>query len=87
MFDGDGSVAKSEFIINSTTTGEQRQPVIAMEDDGNFVVVWSSPDADGYGINAQRFDATGTAQGGEISVNSTTANTQNYPETKLYIAL
>ena len=45
---------------------------------GKFVVVWESvgQDGDGVGIYAQRYDATGVAQGGEFRVNSTTAGDQ-----------
>ena len=80
MFNANGTSAKSEFIINTTTADEQRQPSIAMEDNGAFVVAWASPDADKYGIVARVYNSTGTAQTAEIAVNSTTTDNQSFPD-------
>jgi hypothetical protein len=51
-----------------------------MDAQGNFVVTWSSDgqDGSGWGVYAQRFDATGAAQGGEFQVNTTTQGDQIY---------
>jgi len=51
-----------------------------MSADG-FVVTWQSlaQDGDGNGIYAQRYDAIGTALGGEFPVNTTTASEQTTP--------
>ncbi len=77
----DGSAAGSEFAINTTTANIQNTPAVAMDDDGDFVVVWTSFDQDGErgGIYAQRFDAAGVAQGSEFRVNTTTAGGQLNP--------
>ncbi|MCU7805801.1 MAG: DUF4347 domain-containing protein, partial [Candidatus Thiodiazotropha sp. (ex Lucinoma borealis)] len=76
-----GVAQGSEFIINTTTANEQRAPEIAMAGNGEFVVAWESypQDGSGWGIYAQRFDAAGNAQGGEIQVNTTTADEQDLP--------
>lgn len=42
-----------EFLVNSTIVGEQIFPAVAMDNQGNSVVVWQSPDGGGYGIFAQ----------------------------------
>jgi hypothetical protein len=74
----DGTAATNAFLVNTTTGGTQDSPSIAMDASGNFVVVWKSgaQDGSGYGIYAQRYNASGVAQGGEFLVNTTTANDQ-----------
>jgi hypothetical protein len=63
----------SEFSVNKYTTNQQIQPAIAMDNDGNFVVSWSSfaqSNPNSNDIYAQRFDSLGLAQGSEFSVNT-----------------
>ena len=71
-----------EFRVNTFTTGFQDDPAMGMEPDGDWVVVWSSDAQDGSlrGIYAQRFDAAGSAVGGEFRVNSYTTSAQYYPD-------
>ncbi|WP_298595776.1 hypothetical protein, partial [Zoogloea sp.] len=68
----------NEFRVNTTTGGSQYEPDVAAATDGSFVVVWRSDGQDGSGssIQAQRYNADGSAAGGEFRVNSTTANSQ-----------
>jgi hypothetical protein len=52
----DGTPASPEFLVPTYTAGIQQHPDVAMEDDGDFVVVWTSDsDGDASGINAQLF--------------------------------
>lgn len=58
-FDADGLPQGDAFRVNTVTWGTQRDPAIATEDLGNFVIVWSSqisrevaPDLD---IEARRY--------------------------------
>jgi predicted nucleic acid-binding Zn-ribbon protein len=70
----------NEFQVNTYTTGQQRLAAAAMEDNGDFVIVWQSPrDGDAYGIVAQRFSSGGNRLGGEFQVNSHTPNLQLRP--------
>lgn len=62
----------AEFQINTLTSGDQARPVVAADPDGNFVVVWDT--FNGSNIQARRYAADGTALGGEITVNSSTAS-------------
>lgn len=80
-FDVAGLPIGGEFQINSYTTDNQRDPRVAADDSGNFVVVWRSDgqDGDGEGVFAQRFDAAGVARGAEIAVNTGTAGEQRNP--------
>jgi hypothetical protein len=76
-----GFAQLNEFKVNTTVTSDQALPSVAMDSTGNFVIAWQSngQDGGGYGIYAQRYNAAGTAQGGEFLVNTTTANTQVNP--------
>ncbi|MCA9099207.1 MAG: hypothetical protein KDA36_12515, partial [Planctomycetaceae bacterium] len=76
-----GVVQGSEFLVNSTTTGWQRLPSIAMDADGDFVIAWTSDgqDGSGSGIYARRFDQDGVPQGSEFQVNTWTTFFQDYP--------
>jgi hypothetical protein len=42
VFSSDGEPLGTEFPINSFTVNDQRKPVLAMADTGNFVVLWQS---------------------------------------------
>ena len=80
MYDANGAPVGTEFLVNTTTTAGQLFPNVAGLSGGGFVVAWqdrsgAGPDPD-FGLTAQIFDATGTAVGSEIPVNSTFANTQ-----------
>jgi hypothetical protein len=57
------------------------QPSVAVDANGDFVVVWSSDgqDGDSYGIYGQRFDASGIPQGAEFLVNTHTTDAQSQP--------
>jgi hypothetical protein len=80
-YNANGVAQGSEFRVNTHTTLDQRQPAVAMDADGDFVIAWQSQNQDGSleGIYAQRYDATGTPQGSEFRVNTFTANSQVNP--------
>jgi hypothetical protein len=80
-FSAGGTPSGSEFQVNTYTTGEQRDPHVASDAAGNFVVVWTGAgqDGDGDGIFGQRFDTGGAAQGPEFQVNSLTPAHQVTP--------
>jgi hypothetical protein len=80
-YDATGAPQGAEFRVNTYTTGNQLAPAVAADAVGNFVVVWSSYDQDGsgYGVFGQRYDATGTPQGGEFRVNTYTTDDQGIP--------
>lgn len=76
-----GSPAGSEFLVNTYTEHTQREPSVAMDGTGRFVVVWESygQDGSGFGIFGQRFGPTGSKVGEEFQVNSYTTERQHYP--------
>ncbi len=61
-----------EFVVNSYTYGNQRRVDVASSASGEFVVVWQSyynaPSGNQFDVLAQRFDAAGAREGGEIDV-------------------
>jgi hypothetical protein len=67
--------------VGTFTKGNQVQPAVASDADGNYVVVWNSPDQDGngFGVFARRYDADGNPLGNEFLVNETTAGDQSLP--------
>ena len=75
--------AQSEFIVNTSQDSTQRDPQIARDGAGNFVVVWNAVDYATAGsrgdIVLQFFDKAEAMQGGEVLVNTTTAGDQEKP--------
>ena len=79
-YDASGALGGS-FRVNTTTAGVQHEAAVAMDNAGNFIVIWSSngTDGSGWGVYGQRYNAAGVAQGGEFRVNVTTAGNQYQP--------
>ena len=71
----------TETLVNTTTSNSQGTASVAVDADGDFVVVWQSYGQDGgyYGIYAQLYNASGVAQGSEFLVNTTTSSSQYSP--------
>ncbi len=85
-FDADGKALGDQFLVNTTTAGDQVSPAVAMNSTGAFIVVWCSLQSAGdafYGILAQRFGADGAAVGTEFLVNTLTADVQESPSVAL----
>lgn len=73
----------AEFRVNTTTAGDQEfeafgRQNIAMDADGDAVVVWVSGAEDGSltGVFAQRYVADGAPVGGQFQINGYTQNRQ-----------
>ncbi|MFA5951562.1 MAG: DUF4347 domain-containing protein, partial [Hyphomicrobium sp.] len=77
-FDSSGTKLGSEFRVNTTTSGNQSESAVAMDESGDFVVTWTSNGQDGAGggIYAQRYNSSGVAQGSEFRVNTYTSYDQ-----------
>ncbi|MEO0386087.1 MAG: hypothetical protein AAF281_00960, partial [Pseudomonadota bacterium] len=80
--DGTGAEVLGETLVNTTVLGGQNDARVEALADGSFVVVWTDGGADGSsnGIFQQRYDIDGTAIGGEVRVNETTASSQSDAE-------
>jgi hypothetical protein len=76
-FNAAGTPQAAEFLVNSYTNAAQFGPLVAMNDDGRFVMVWSSDHRDNnFDVFGQRFDANGVPQAAEFQVNSYTVEDQ-----------
>ncbi len=76
-----GYPLNSEFKVNTYTKYDQRNPSIAMDNDGDFVVSWASSRQENgqtsdSGIYAQRYNNIGLPQGSEFHVNTYTTGNQ-----------
>ncbi|MCM2372825.1 DUF4347 domain-containing protein [Aporhodopirellula aestuarii] len=65
-FDSSGAAVGSEFRVNTATSGTQYDAAIAMNTEGDFVIVWD----DTVGVHFQLFDDDGNEQGGQVTVAS-----------------
>jgi len=82
--DNSGAPAGGEFQVNTYTTSFQAIPAIALDAQGDFVVVWQSrgsygTDNNHWSIQAQRYEDDGTLVGGEFQVNSYFTSHQTSP--------
>ena len=75
------TTGSGEFQVNTEALGSQINASTAALVDGGFVVTWQSnlQDGDGYGIYAQRYDASGSAVGVELQVNTYASDNQSSP--------
>ncbi len=77
-FDSNGAAVGGAVQVNTgTTLLDQTSPSLTMDSDRNFIVAWEGNGAlDGSGVYGKKFDASGSAVGGEFLINSTTGGTQ-----------
>ncbi len=76
-YDAAGQPLGDEFPIHQTNPWRVREPKVAMDASGDFVVVWERMhDFGPYDVYARRFNAAGEAQGGEFRVHTYTTNSQ-----------
>ena len=83
LYDADGTPLGGQFLVNTTLTGAQQYPQAAMNDDGEFVIVWDcriDPDDDNQrDIFGQRFGNSGEFIRDEFQINTYELNDQRYP--------
>ena len=81
-FDASGHALGNEIKVNTYSTGEQRNPAVAVLADGKFVVTWNSAnsqDGSDWGVYGQLYAANGNAIGSEFPVNTTVSGGQYWP--------
>lgn len=81
-YSASGAPQGGEFRVNTTTDGSQVAPDVAMDADGDFIIVWAGQPAPGdvnNDIYGQRFTAAGVPQGGEFVVNTFLTGIQSIP--------
>jgi hypothetical protein len=89
-FTSDGTPVSDDIQVNIYTTSSQNQPSVAIDSDGNLVVVWQSIGSFGtdgffYSVQGQRFDPAGDAVGGQFQVNTYTTSYQGNPSRTIRI--
>ncbi|MBN2477131.1 MAG: proprotein convertase P-domain-containing protein [Pirellulales bacterium] len=88
-FDAFSRPIGAEFVVNSIVLGNQSEPDVAMDAEGNFVVTWSGAGellGDASGIFAQRFNKLGEKVGGQFRVNGITSKVQKEPSVAMDLA-
>ena len=80
FFDASDQKVGSESLINAVTAGDQDKPAIAMNGNGDLIVVWASNSGftEIYDIRARLYKNR-LPFGGEFLVNSTLEHTQTNP--------
>ncbi len=82
LYEPNGVPKGEQFIVNSTLENAQQNPKVAMDETGQFVIVWDSegdPNVNQKDIFGQRFSANGERIGDEFRLNSYTNSDQKYP--------
>jgi len=82
IFEPNGTPITDEFLVNTTIDRAQQNPQAAINDSGQFVIVWDSegdPNISEKDIFGQRFDIKGERIGDEFLINSYTDSDQKYP--------
>ncbi len=85
LYDTDGSKIGSQVMVNDEFTHqEQNSASVAMDANGNFVVVWSSKDQDGSSSSVyyRRYNSDGDAQDSAVraTINSFSSGQQRDPD-------
>jgi hypothetical protein len=78
-FPGVGSALTSDFRVNTVTTGRQSAASIAADPNGDFLIVWQTPDGADDGISGQLYASSGGPIGTEFRISTTTTGKQNSP--------
>ncbi len=81
FFNADGSSDQTDFVVNSTASGEQVNPTLTALSNGNLVVAWQDQLSDGSGtsLRARIFDPNVIFVDSDFLVNSTTQGGQEAP--------
>lgn len=77
--DAQGTLAGEESVVNSASEGNQTEPALAVDRQGNYVVVWQGPGLEDEDVFLRWFDARGTAVTNDLLVNLNTSGRQLHP--------
>ncbi len=86
LFDANNNKVGDETLVNNITENEQERPSLAMNANGDFVIVWASHSGDFESI----FDIKGKLYsnnlpvGDEFQINTTTSNSQTKPAVSMH---
>src|SRR3954447_5900033 len=73
---------QTDFLINSSLAGDQLNPAVAADAQGNYLAVWEGLNLanNTKDIYARQFHADGTPSSPEIPVNAFTLGDQRFPK-------
>lgn len=83
MFEPDGTAIGMQFIVNTTTAEAQQYPQVAMNNKGEFVIVWESnidPNTNERNIFGQRYDNLGQPISDEFQFKSLVKGDRQNPD-------
>ena len=81
ILDSSGAPTGGQFQVNTTITGDQIRPAVAMSSEGRFLIVWQGPsDSNGLSIRGRVFEEDGTPLTTEFLVNSYEPGNQHEPD-------
>ena len=87
-FNNTSDLLEDAFLVNGIEEKNQRNPDVALLNDGSFIVVWESFEQEGigldYGIYAQRFNTDAVRIGNEFLVNTYKTANQSHPDVALF---
>ena len=83
-FDSAGVATGPAFTVNQLTSGFQRDPSVAVQPDGSFIVAWTSEfslggDLSGTSIQMRRFAPDASPLGNQVQVNTIEGEDQFQP--------
>ena len=83
LYDANGIPLGEQFLVNTTIAGAQQYPQVAMNDDGEFIIVWDcriDPNSESErDIFGRRFDSLGVPLGDEFQINTFVSDDQRNP--------
>jgi len=79
-FDSTGAFSGNEFRANTNTLQEQQFPVVAMAQNGDFVVAWESYGLSGFDVFVKSFDSLGYPTSGDVLANT---SDPNFPDQRI----
>jgi len=86
LFDPNGIPLGEQFIVNTSLAEAQQYPQVAMNNQGEFVIVWETK-IDAHTIErdifGRRYDSSGQPTGGEFQLNTFVEGDQRYPDVAL----
>jgi hypothetical protein len=82
-FDATGTKVGAEFLVNTSTAGDQFSPSVASAPDGSFAVAWEGAGTS-IDVFCQLYTKDGVRKGPEFLLNTTVTGNQRYPEIQYY---
>jgi hypothetical protein len=75
-----GTAVGPEFQVNTYTPGSQQYAAVAIDANGDYIVVWhGGGPGNSFGIFGQRYSSAGAPVGSEFQVNTYTTGPQYFP--------